>query len=646
MKSVFPTFKARGTVSNIVVLLALVSVFSLSSARPIVRNVRTHDEFERLIKHHKEVTGLPVVVDFFSDGCGPCRMIAPYYKQLAKQYKDRAVFAKVDVNRNRETSGWARIRSMPTFQFYVNGKKKHQFSGADQNQLQQYTEKFAREAEKNNVRITAEALKEFYEKHAPEKATEENLAKVMEKAGGESGGPGHRKLAVALEKKYGEPPITEKRSTQKAETKQRAEKKKESDAQADSGKPNLHLASMEELLKEIDQRKEQAAEKEFEQAEEADGDADEEDENERLFKPWVGDEYSERLAIIGGGPAGLSAAIYAARSGLNPVVVAPPAGGQLQGKGVMVENYPAVLDSTGPEVVFEMMKQAAKYGTTFHDEEAVEVDLVNKIIKTNSSTLKAQSIVIATGADSRWLDVEGEQELRGGGVSACATCDGYLFKDQHVIVIGGGDTAMEEALHLARTSSKVTLIHRRDSFRASRVLATRVHENPKIEIMWNTSVTKFVGKVPVQTEDDDSLEDPQPELTHVVLRSAGESDDFELECSGAFIAIGHDPNTKLFKTQLDMADNGYIHVLPFSTKTSLEGVFAAGDVADSVYRQAITSAGTGAMAALDAERWLAEMGLEDERAKAEEEFMKELMEDIEQDDEAKQAILQQDECDD
>eukprot|EP00511_Aplanochytrium_stocchinoi_P004463 CAMPEP_0204837870 /NCGR_PEP_ID=MMETSP1346-20131115/29296_1 /ASSEMBLY_ACC=CAM_ASM_000771 /TAXON_ID=215587 /ORGANISM="Aplanochytrium stocchinoi, Strain GSBS06" /LENGTH=642 /DNA_ID=CAMNT_0051973593 /DNA_START=116 /DNA_END=2044 /DNA_ORIENTATION=- len=639
------------------VLVSLL-VFGLTFGRPIVRNVRTHDEFQRLIKHHKEVTGLPVVVDFYSDGCGPCRMIAPFYKQLAKQYKDRAVFAKVDVNRNRETSGWARIRSMPTFQFYMDGKKKHQFSGADQNQLQQYTERLARQADKNNVRITIESLKSFYERHAPDKAIDENLQKVMEKAGGEEGGPGHRKLANALQKKYGESPETVTRAPKTKSSKPNQDKKPQTKTRPANENPlsaNLHLASLEDLLKEVEKRKADAEEKEFEQQEEnsdSEEEEDEEDDKDSLFKPWIGDEFAERIVIIGGGPAGLSAAIYAARSGLNPVVVAPPAGGQLQGKGVMVENYPAVLDSTGPEVVFEMMKQAAKYGATFHDEEAVEVDLFKKMIKTNSSTLKTQSIIIATGADSRWLGVEGEQDLRGGGVSACATCDGYLYKDQHVVVVGGGDTAMEEALHLARTSSKVTLIHRREAFRASNVLARRVMENDKIKIMWNTTVIKFEGAIPTKTteEEDSELEDPQAELTHVILKKSNgdgtaSAEEVKLECSGAFVAIGHDPNTNLFKDQLNMADTGYIKVVPFTTKTSVEGVFAAGDVADSIYRQAITSAGTGAMAALDAERWLAEMGLEDERAKYEEEFMKELMNDIEEEDEKKNAILNEEECD-
>jgi len=405
----------------------------------------------------------------------------------------------------------------------------------------------------------------------------------------------------------------------------------------------LHLASLEELQEELAKRKVKLEE---ELEEQATDDDQEEDDASKQFQIWAPDSVgsAERVVIVGGGPAGLSAAVYAARAGLKPVVIAPPNGGQLQGKGVLVENYPGVVDSTGPAVVFEIQKQASKYGTLFSDEMVVEAQLSSKIgtphvLKTNSSTISTHTLIIATGADSRWLGVKGEEKYKGGGVSACATCDGYLYRDHPVIVIGGGDTAMEEALHLASTSSKVTIIHRGSEFnKASVVLAQRVLSNSKIEVLWNTVVTSFQGRA--ETEEErahdphttahgaDQTEPEQPLLTHVTVKRNGATEEEIVPCDGAFVAIGHDPNTQLFKGQLEMNDVGYLETKPQSTHTSVQGVFAAGDVADAVYRQAVTSAGTGAMAALDAERWINENGIIDERKAAEEEFMKELLEEI------------------
>ena len=261
---------------------------------------------------------------------------------------------------------------------------------------------------------------------------------------------------------------------------------------------------MDDLLEEIDRRKE----KEEENKE----DDDEEDEGEKLRK-FIPDpmDIPERLAIIGGGPAGLSAAIYAARAGLSPVIIAPLEGGQLQGKGVLVENYPAVTGITGPIIVQDMRKQAAEFGTSFLQDLVTKVDLNNRPfeIVTNDTKFKVHSIIMATGADSRWLGVPGEYEYRGGGVSSCATCDGFLYRDQHVIVIGGGDTAMEDALVLARTSSRVTVVHRRNEFRASHVLAQRVLQHGTIDVMWNSTVEQFEGK---QNDQGENL------LTHVHLK--------------------------------------------------------------------------------------------------------------------------------
>jgi len=322
---------------------------------------------------------------------------------------------------------------------------------------------------------------------------------------------------------------------------------------------------------------------------------------------------AEKIVIIGSGPAGLATAVYAARAGLKPVVVAPPFGGQLMGKGVDVENFPGLLGQTGPGVVNLMMDQAASFGTEFEEHLVTSVDLTSspKRITTNVSTLLAHTVVVATGADSRWLGVQGEWEFRGGGVSTCATCDGFLFRDKDVVVVGGGDTAMEDALVLARTSSSVTLMHRRDTFAASFAMASRVLKHPKITILWNTTVSEFIGTPASGTEGEE--DHVYQKLTGVVVRTNDGSGVVTktIPCAAAFVAIGHVPNTKLFENQLDMGSDGYVHVKT-GTSTSIDGVFAAGDVADHVYRQAITSAGSGAMAALDAERWLSAKGLGDD----------------------------------
>merc|ERR1711871_950622 len=217
------------------------------------------------------------------------------------------------------------------------------------------------------------------------------------------------------------------------------------------------------------------------------------------------DTIAERIIIVGAGPAGLSAAIYAARAGLKPIIAAPFEGGQLQGRGVLVENYPAVSGVTGPVIVQDMKKQAAEFGAVFLEDMVTKIDVSARPfeVATNNTNLKVHTIIMATGADSRWLGAPGEYEYRGGGVSSCATCDGFLYRDQHVVVVGGGDTAMEDALVLARTSSKVTVVHRRDSFRASHVLQTRVLQEPKIEVLLNSTVESFVGKV-IKTSDSEN----------------------------------------------------------------------------------------------------------------------------------------------
>ena len=311
-------------------------------------------------------------------------------------------------------------------------------------------------------------------------------------------------------------------------------------------------------------------------------------------------------------PAGLAAAIYAARAGLAPVVIAPPGGGQLLGKGVTVENFPGVNGVTGPGVVELMRAHARSFGVLFEESAVLAVALGRRpfALRTGdanaSQELEAHALVVATGADSVWLGVEGEARFRGGGVSSCATCDGFLFRDKPVAVVGGGDTAMEDALVLARTSSRVTVLVRRDRLRASHALAQRVLAHASIDVRWNTTVAAFDG-ASERVDRGGGVVDELPTLTSVRLRDAASGADAgALDVAACFVAIGHTPNTGLFKGQLDMDETGYLATRGKSTETSVPGVFAAGDVADRVYRQAITSAGSGAAAALDAERWLSE----------------------------------------
>lgn len=302
----------------------------------------------------------------------------------------------------------------------------------------------------------------------------------------------------------------------------------------------------------------------------------------------------EKLVIIGSGPAGLTAALYAARADLHPIVFeGSVAGGQLM-ITTDVENYPGFPDGIlGPELMDQFRKQTERFGTRLHQVDVTEVDFSVRPFKVNvgADEYTADAVIVATGASATWLGVPGEAALTGKGVSACATCDGFFFRDQELIVVGGGDTAMEEALFLTKFASKVTIVHRRDELRASKIMAARVDDNPKIEIKWNSVVTEIRG--------DDLVSGATLEDT-----VTGESS--EVPIGGVFIAIGHKPTTDLFVGKLDLDENGYVVIADEGgTRTSVDGVFAAGDVADHVYRQAVTAAGTGCMAAIDAERWLA-----------------------------------------
>ncbi len=298
-----------------------------------------------------------------------------------------------------------------------------------------------------------------------------------------------------------------------------------------------------------------------------------------------------KVVIIGSGPAGLTAAIYAARGDLHPIMIEGiEAGGQLM-LTTEVENYPGFIDGIlGPDLMGAMRKQAERFGTEFLTDNVTEVDFAERpfTIRTPGRVIKAESVIISTGASARMLNVPGEKELVGHGVSTCATCDGFFFRDKDLIVVGGGDSAMEEATFLTKFARKGTVVHRRDSLRASKIMQDRAFANDKLEWKWNSRVSEVYG--------DGKVEGVK--LTDTVT---GEVTDFPTD--GVFIAIGHDPNTKLFEGKLELA-GGYIVAKPGATETSVPGVFAAGDVVDSRYRQAITAAGMGCMAAMDAERWL------------------------------------------
>ena len=304
------------------------------------------------------------------------------------------------------------------------------------------------------------------------------------------------------------------------------------------------------------------------------------------------------VIIIGSGPAGLTAAIYAARANLAPFVIegepsstSDQPGGQLM-LTTDVENFPGFPEGImGPELMMRFRDQAARFGATFLTGKATKVEFGEKPLKVHvrDEVFTADSVIISTGAQSLMLGLEAEERLIGHGLSTCATCDGFFFRGKEIAVVGGGDSAIEEANFLTKFASKVTLIHRRDSFRASKIMQDRALSNPKIEMLWNTAVTDIVGK---------------DQLESISLKNTVTGEESSMAVSGLFIAIGHRPNTDVFKGVIDMEDSGYLITRPDSTYTNIEGVFACGDVKDHVYRQAITAAGSGCMAAIDTERWL------------------------------------------
>ena len=303
---------------------------------------------------------------------------------------------------------------------------------------------------------------------------------------------------------------------------------------------------------------------------------------------------ARKVIVIGSGPAGYTAAIYAARANLAPVMFTGfQPGGQLT-LTTWVENYPGFVEGVdGPVLMENFRRQAERFGTEMIGEDVTAVDFSRRPFRVTAgeTALEGHAVIVATGASAKLLGLPAESRLMGRGVSTCATCDGFFFKDQNIMVVGGGDSALEEALYLSRLGRKVEVVHRRDALRASKIMQDRARENPKISFLWDTAV-------------DDVLDPAAGKVTGVRLRNLKTGARWETPVDGLFIAIGHEPNTAVFRGQLDLRDNGYVKVEPGSARTSVPGVFAAGDVQDFTYRQAVTAAGSGCMAALEAERYL------------------------------------------
>lgn len=499
---------------------------------------------EELAALVQEAGTRPVVLEFWSEACGFCSIMFPVFELLAEKYRGRAFFRTVDAQIAPEIVSLFQLYGLPAFKSVLNGQVFQEVEGADTAGLERLVEAVVNEADRQDPGAVTSTNKELSSTGAD--------------------GEGHH---------------------------QRGFGDRQSEVQ-DLGDSQL-VAEMQALQKEFHRRQMAKANSTANFCAEARAVASSD------LVPV------EQVVVLGGGPAGLSAALYAARAGLCPVVVAPTLGGQLMAKGVNVENYPGLSSTRGAMIIQDMRAQALSFFADLRQDVALSVDLSRWpfALRLNSSEqLHAQSLIVATGADSRWLGVKGEDELRGFGVSSCAACDGPLFWDKRCAVIGGGDTAMEEALLLARICASVTVIHRRSKLRAGHLLQQRVLSNQKVKFLWNSEVQEFVVD---QTTEGFGGTEKRPRLNGILLRDVQIGLVSRLDADAAFVAIGHDPNTKMFHGQLQMRDaTSYLETFNRSSQTSVPGVFAAGDVADPTYRQAVTSAGSGAMAAMDAERWL------------------------------------------
>lgn len=604
-------------------------------------------------------------------------MIAPVFRRVAVEYSGRATFAKIDCNVNTVTPPMMGVRSMPTFQIFRNNQKINEFVGADEMMLRNSIQSAVSAAEQeaaqqprqpqqpqqprpqqprpqqsppqqppppqpappqspqpqssgskkhdSNSALTFQSLHDFFVRVDPSLAVKQIVDMYLH-----DNSQDIPRFLKFLQRQYGQVPEMQTQQpsqshSQQPQTQQQQEQPRQApqentkspETKQDKPKSNqaqdVRAISTEMLKRELARREEEEAESEVEQ-----------DEWRRTHNPCSINRnrdrsLAEKVVIIGGGPSGTTAAIYAARANLCPLVIAPAVGGQLMAKGVDVENYPGMPRENGGKMIQIFKQQAQSFFTEFMEDSVVSVNVSQRpfTIETKANgKIKAHSIIISTGADSKWLDVEGEYEYRGSGVSACAACDGYLYRGKPCAVIGGGDTAMEAALMLSRICSAVTVIHRRDSFRASWAMQQRVLDNSKITVRWNTEVLRFVGR------KKNMYGQWMKFLTHVELsdpRDRKATTD-KLSVDAVFVAIGHDPNTGFLQNQVETDDEGYLSLFESSTRTSVPGVFAAGDVADHTYRQAVTSAGTGSMAALDVEKYLSIVDMQEDQCVRQEDF--------------------------
>lgn len=601
-------------------LLVLLSSFLwVAAARPMVREIGSKNELDRVLNYHA-LTGTPVVIDYYSDSCGPCRQIAPRYKQMAGEFKDKAVFLKVNVQTTDAAQG---IRSMPTFRFFFRGKQVHEFSGGDPGQIQRTLTTYVNKAKNHNgMKIRDIKTKNELKKLLQDATKMPVLVAFVSKE--DEGCKAIWPTVKELNKEYNGKVVLAKVNVD--------DNKATAEAYGASSVPAFHVYVAGKKIDEVSGPEVESLQNMVIRAHDAHakreagsgggsssgGKKDKTEKTEvqtavrKAKRPQRRSpsrirravKEPEKVVILGAGPAGLAAATYAARAGLKPVMIAPDHGGQLT-YTKEVENYPGLPDATGEGLIEALRFQAEKFDTQFEATIALSVNLTARpfVIVTNQTDLSeglniihTHTLIIATGANALWLNIPGEAEFRAKGVSTCATCDGFLFKNKPVLVVGGGDSAMEEALFLARIASSVTLVHRREDFRASYILAQRVRKHKNIKIVWNSEVVEFKGT--------DKL------LTHAVVKDRITGETSEIAVDATFVAIGHTPNTELFQGQLGMDEGGFLHTKPGNTYTTVPGVFACGDVADNVYRQAVTSAGTGAMAAIDTERWLDEQGID------------------------------------